>query len=69
MVLKLSINDVVVIQKVSNGDGKPHFFGWNYYFTRSLCSKIQMSLFSAEKCSEERVFGLTGFILHCTKRA
>ena len=38
---KLSISDVKVSRKGSNGDGKLHFFGKDYDFTRSLWAKIQ----------------------------
>ena len=37
--LKLSISDVIVSQKSSNGDGKLHFFVLDYNFTDSLCAK------------------------------
>ena len=39
LVLNLSICDVIVSQKGSNGDEKLHFFGLDYNFTRSLCGK------------------------------
>ena len=35
VMLHLSISDVRVIQKGSNGDGKQHFFGLDYNFTLS----------------------------------
>ena len=38
--LKLSVGDIILSQKGSNGDGKLHFFGRDYDFTLSLCSKI-----------------------------
>ena len=38
--LNLFVNDVIVGQKGSNGDGKLHFFGRNCNFTRCLCPKI-----------------------------
>ena len=34
--LKLSLSDVIVAQKGYNGEGKLHFFRWDYNFTRSL---------------------------------
>ena len=37
---KLSVHDIIVSQKVSNGDGKLLFFGQNYNFTRTLCAKL-----------------------------
>ena len=46
------VNEVIVSQKGYNGDGKLHFFGWDYNFTHSLCAKIQTE----------------GNILHCTKK-
>ena len=42
VVLKLSISGVIDSLKDSNGDGKLHFFGQDYYFTRFLCVKIHI---------------------------
>ena len=39
-ILKLSVSDVIVCQKGSNGDRKLKLFGWDYHFTRSLWAKI-----------------------------
>ena len=39
---ELSAIDVIVCQKSLNGDGKLHFFGQDYNFTRSLCAKIHL---------------------------
>ena len=33
---------VIVSQKSSNEEGKKHFFGQDYNFTRSLCTKIHL---------------------------
>ena len=41
-VLKLSVSDVIVSQKGSNGDKKLQFFGPDYNFTCSLCAKIHL---------------------------
>ena len=37
------VSDVIISQKGSNGDGKLHFFGRDYIFTCSLCTKIMQS--------------------------
>ena len=41
-ILKLSVSDITVSQKGSNGDSELHFFGHDYDFTRSLCAKIHL---------------------------
>ena len=41
-VLKLSVSDIIVSQKDSNGDRKPQFFEQDYNFTHSLCAKIHL---------------------------
>ena len=38
--LKLSLDDVIVSQKGSNGDGRQQFFGGDYNSTRTICAKI-----------------------------
>ena len=48
IVLKLSICDVTVSQKSSNGDGKLDFFGT--LFTRCLCTKIQFNNKRGDVC-------------------
>ena len=40
--LKLSVSDIRVGQKGSNGDRKLHLFGRDYNFTCSLCTKIHL---------------------------
>ena len=40
--LKLSVNDVIVSQKESNGNGKLQFFGRDYNFTHPHCAKIHL---------------------------
>ena len=40
--VKLSVSDVIVSQKGTNGDRKLHFFGRDYSFTSSLCAKIHL---------------------------
>ena len=37
--LKLSVSDVIVSKKSSNGGGKLQFFGRDYNFTRTLWAK------------------------------
>ena len=41
-ILKLSVSDVVVSQKSSNGEGKEHFFWREYNFTCSLCTNVHL---------------------------
>ena len=36
----LSIYDVIVVQKSSNGDGKFTFYGWGIYFHHTLSANI-----------------------------
>ena len=40
--LKLSVSDIIVSQKSSNGDGNLRFFGQDYNFTRTFCAKIHL---------------------------
>ena len=40
--LKLSISDVIISQKGSNGDRKLQFFKRDYNFTRTLCAKLHL---------------------------
>ena len=40
--LKLSVSDVIVSQKGSNGDRKLHFFGRDYDFNCTLCTKLHL---------------------------
>ena len=40
--LTLSVNDIIVVQKSSNGNWKLQFFGQNYNFTHTLCTKIYL---------------------------
>ena len=72
--LKLSVSDVILIQKNSNGDRKLQFFGRDYNFTRSLCAKhifgkiILINLFTLElatrrllvKCYDNKMVKLPG---------
>ena len=60
VVLKLSITDVIVSQKGSNGDGKLHFFGRDY---------ILLALFAQKHIFGQRYMFVRGNILHCMKRA
>ena len=46
--LKLSVSDIIVTQKGSNGEGKLHFFGQDSNFTFSLCAKIHPMMISSE---------------------
>ena len=41
VVLKLSICPVIISQKGSNGDGKLHFFGWDYVLLTLFAQKYQ----------------------------
>ena len=41
-ILKLSVYDIIVSQKGSNGEEKLHFFGRDDNFTNSLCSKLNL---------------------------
>ena len=41
-VSKLSVCDVIVSQKGSNGNRKLQLLGWVYNFTRSQCAKIHL---------------------------
>ena len=46
--LVLSICDIIVSQKSSNGERKSHFFGWDNNFTRSLCAKKNFFVWALE---------------------
>ena len=46
--LKLSVSDIIVTQKGSNGEGKLHFFGQDSYFTFSLLAKIHPMMISSK---------------------
>ena len=48
--LKLSVNDVIVNQKGSNQDEKLQFFGRDYNFTCTLCTKIQVTRSATKFC-------------------
>ena len=40
--LKLSVSDIIVSQKGSNGDEKLQFSGRDYNFTCTLCAKLHL---------------------------
>ena len=40
----LSIYDVIVVQKNSNGDGKFPFYGWGNYFHRTLSLNLHSTI-------------------------
>ena len=40
--LKLSIDDIIIIQKGSNGDLKFKLYDMDYYFTCTLCAKLHL---------------------------
>ena len=70
VVLKLSISDVIVSQKGSNGDGKLHFFGRDYkgLYIYVLDTKEQSVRANNYTLSALKMF-VRGNLLHCTKRA
>ena len=42
LVLKLSVSEVIITQKGSNGDGKLHFFGRGYVLLALFAQKIHL---------------------------